>query len=389
MSETAPILITLGAILFLGMATDYVGKHTFLPRVTLLLLLGIVVGPEGFDMVPAIIINRFDLIANMTLLIVGFLLGGKLSRKMFHAHGSQLLWISVSAALITSMVVFLGLLAVGMPLEVAILIGSIASATAPAATVNIVDEIETSTPFSDILLAIVAVDDAWGLILFSLAMAIVTSIHNLGGFATPLAHAIHEIGGAVILGMAIGFPAAYLTGRIRPGRPMLTEALGPVLLCGGIAIWLEVSFLIASMTMGAIVSNFARHHEIAFHEIENIEWPFMIIFFVLAGALLEIGSLKTIGTIGVVYILCRSSGKLFGAWAGGVLGKADHAVRNWMGLALLPQAGVAIGMALVAANQFPEHRQILLSIIISTTILFELFGPVFTRLALRRAGANQ
>lgn len=99
----------------------------------------------------------------------------------------------------------------------------------------------------------------------------------------------------MILGVLLGFPAAYLTGRIRTGRPMLMEALGLVFLCGGIAIWLDVSFLIASIVMGAVVANFARHHEYPFHEIENIEWPFMTIFFVLAGASLELDMITQIG----------------------------------------------------------------------------------------------
>ena len=166
---------------------------------------------------------------------------------------------------------------------------------------------------------------------------------------------------------------------------MLMEALGLVFLCGGIAIWLDVSFLIASIAMGAIVANFARHHEYPFHEIENIEWPFMTIFFVLAGASLELDMIKQIGLIGGVYIISRITGKLLGARIGAGLCKADTMTRCWMGFALLPQAGVAMGMALVAANRFPEYQQVLLTVVISSTVFFEIIGPVFTRAALRRA----
>jgi Kef-type K+ transport system membrane component KefB len=388
MQETPAILIALGGILILGLVTDYLGRRTFLPRVTLLILLGILIGEEALDIIPVVILDRFDLISDMTLIMIGFLLGGKLTYDKLHSRGNQLLWISVCAALGASIVVFLGLLAIGIPLVIAVIVGCIASATDPAATTDVIDESGAEGPFPDLLLAVVAIDDAWGLIIFSLGFAIILSISGLGGITATLLHAIHDIGGAVLLGALIGFPAAYLTGRIRAGRPMLTEALGLVFLCGGIAIWLEVSFLIASMVMGTIIGNFARHHDIAFHEIENIEWPFLIIFFVLAGALLDISSLKTIGIIGIAFILCRSFGKFIGAWIGGTLSKANNTTRNWMGLALLPQAGVAIGMALVASIQFPEYRQMLLSIIISTTVCFELIGPVFIRIALQKAGTT-
>lgn len=383
------ILTAIGGLLILGIATDYLGKHTFLPRVTLLLLFGIVAGDEFLGLIPGVILDRYDLITNMTLVMIGFLLGGKINRNVLGHRKRELLLISIGAALGAGFVVFIGLLIVGVPAEIAILVGCISSATDPAATTDVIDESNAKGPFTDLLLAIVAVDDAWGLILFSIGFSIVLSITGTGEFAAPLIHAVRDIGGAILLGIVIGYPAACLTGRIRAGRPMLTEALGLVFLCGGIALWLEVSFLIAAMVMGALVGNFARHHDIAFHEIENIEWPFMIIFFVLAGAQLKVGSLASIGIMALIYIVCRSFGKVAGAWIGGVVSNSNVKTRNWMGMALLPQAGVALGMALVAAEEFAEYKQVLLSIMISTTVIFELVGPVFSRLALKRTGEKE
>ena len=177
---------------------------------------------------------------------------------------------------------------------------------------------------------------------------------------------------------------AQLTGRIQPGKPMLTEALGLVLICGGAGIWLEVSFLIATMTMGAVIANLAQHHEHPFHEIENIESPFMVVFFILAGASLEIDALAGLGLLGIVYVIARAGGKVAGGWFGAHVSGADEDAKRWMGVALLPQAGVAIGMALLAANQFPEYRQTILPIVIASTVVFELIGPIFTRMALRQ-----
>ena len=383
MDPTAQILLTLGGILLLGLATDVLGQRTLLPRVTLMLLFGMLIGPGMLDLVPTVVADRFELIASMALLMVGFLLGGRLTRDTLRRSGREIISISVTAVIVTSFIVFLGLMLVGVPLEIAILLGCIASATAPAATVDIVMESGYKGRFADLLLAIVALDDAWGLIIFSIGLALVAALAGVDGHASPLLAALRDIGGSAILGLLIGLPAAYMTGRIRQGQPMLTEALGLVFVCGGLALWLDVSFLIASMVMGAVVTNLATHHEYPFHAIEDIEWPFMVIFFVLAGASLEFSALRDIGLIGAVYVVCRIAGKVLGAWLGGSHGRAREETRRWMGVAMLPQAGAAMGMALVATNLLPEYRQVVLSVVISTTVFFELIGPAFTRLALR------
>ena len=385
MYSASEFLLTLGGILLIGLATDAIGRHTFLPRVTLLLLFGVLIGKEVFDLIPPVFTDRFEIITNMALLMVGFLLGGKLTADFLRRSARETLWVSISAAIVTTVVVTVILMAFGVSASVAILLGCIASATAPAATMDIVLESGCKGPFSELLLSIVALDDVWGLILFSIGIALVSILAGNTEHAEQLYIAVWEIGGALILGVLLGLPAAYLTGRIRTGQPMLMEALGLVFLCGGIAIWLDVSYLIASIVMGAVVANYARHHEYPFHEIENIEWPFMTIFFVLPGASLELGMIKEIGLIGGVYIVSRIIGKLLGARIGGQICRADTVTRCWMGFALLPQAGVAMGMALVAANRFPEYQQVLLTVVISSTIFFEIIGPVFTRTALRRA----
>jgi len=377
-------LLSLGGILLLGLATDLLGRRTFLPRVTLLLIFGVIIGPGGLDLIPTFFTERFELIAEMALLMIGFLLGGKLTSESFTQNGRKILIISVSAALCTSLIVLSGLYASGLSLEIAILLACLSAATAPAAVVDVVMEAGDKGPFANLLLSIVALDDAWALILFSISISIVAAISGNGISVSPVLMVTRELGGALILGLLIGLPAAYLTGRIKAGQPMLTEALGLVFLCGGLALWLEVSFLIASMVMGMVITNLAKHHEYPFHAIEGVEWPIMVLFFVLAGATLELSALVDIGLIGITYVLCRIAGKVIGAWLGAVVSKSDKLTQHWMGVAMLPQAGAAIGMALVASNQFPEHRQILLSVVISTTIVFELFGPIFTRMALSK-----
>jgi Kef-type K+ transport system membrane component KefB len=385
MQSASQFLLALGGILLLGLATSALGSKTILPRVTLLLIFGVIIGREMLDIIPPVFSDQFEMISNMALLMVAFLLGGKLRMGSVKKSARKILLISISAAITTAILVSSSLILVGISAEIAILLGCIASATAPAAILDVVIESGYKGPFSDLLLSIVAIDDAWALVLFGFGMAIVSSLNGMDGGTPPLLMIAKDIGGAIILGAVIGLPAAYLTGRIKKGEPILTEALGVVFVCGGLAIRLDVSFLIASMVMGAVISNLAKHHQYPFHAIEDIEWPFMVIFFVLAGASLEFSALRDIGYVGVVYILSRVAGKIIGARIGGHFGNADLTTKNWMGIALLPQAGVAIGMALVASNTYPEYRQALLSVVISSTVFFEIIGPLLSRMALKRA----
>ena len=387
MEGSALLLTALGAIFLLGLATDLLGKRTFLPRVTLLLIFGALIGPGALNLIPLAITSRFELITEITLLMIGFLLGGKLTFTSIRVMGSALLWVSLLAALGAALSVFLGMVAVGLPLGMAVLLGCIAAATAPAATVDVVVESKSNSRFAKLLVSVVAIDDAWALIIFSLGLTFVAVV-NGASEVSPLLGALREIGGSFLLGFTVGLPGAYLTGRVRDGQPMLAEALGLVFVCGGLAIWLDLSFLLASMVMGMTVANLARHHEYPFHAIEGVEWPFMVIFFILAGATLEFDAVWQIGVVGLIYVACRVSGKMMGAYLGGFISRSDNDTKHWMGLALLPQAGAAMGMALVAANQFPEYRNLLLTVVVSTTVLFELVGPSFTRLALRHCDST-
>lgn len=219
----------------------------------------------------------------------------------------------------------------------------------------------------------------------SILLVVAKAIVGDGGL-TILMNSLWEVGGAVAVGAAVGVPAAFLTGRLQDGEPIQTEALSLVFLCAGMAIWLEVSYLLAGMVAGAVVVNLAKHHNRPFHEIERIEWPFMVLFFVLAGAALNLSSLQTIGIIGVAYIFFRTLSRVFGGWLGATMAGAPSLHRSWIGVALVPQAGVALGMALIAGNHLPDLKETLLAVAIGSTVVFEVAGPVLTQLALRQVG---
>jgi Kef-type K+ transport system membrane component KefB len=197
-----------------------------------------------------------------------------------------------------------------------------------------------------------------------------------------------DIGGAVLLGLAIGMPAAYLTGRLKPGEPLQTEAIGVVFITAGVSIWMEVSFLVAGMTAGTIIANFAKHHERTFNEIEHIEWPFMLLFFLLAGASLELDALWALGWLTAAYVALRIVSRLVAGEIGARLGHVPARERHAYGPALLPQAGVAVGMALVAAEAIPQWAATIMTLTVAATVVFEIIGPPVTLMALRYVDAK-
>lgn len=377
------LFVTLGGLLLVGLLTDEVGRRTRLPRVTLLILFGVVAGPSGFDWLPREFQDWYEFLASAALTMVAFLLGGRLSLTNLRSNGKSIFTVSLSVVTLTALLVGVGLIAIGTPVIMALLLAGIATATAPAATQDVVRQSRAKGPFTDTLLGVVAVDDAWGLVIFSVLLVVAKSVAGDGASAVVW-HGLLDLGGSLAIGAAVGFPAAFLTGRLKPGEPIQAEALGLVFLCAGMAIWLEVSFLLAGMVAGAIVVNLARHHNRPFHEIEHIEWPFMIFFFVLAGASLHLESLYDIGLIGAAYMVLRTAARLIGGWVGGRASNMPALHQRWIGAALVPQAGVALGMALVAAEHLPELGQTLLALTIGTTVVFELVGPLLTQLALRK-----
>lgn len=386
--DQGSVLITLGALFLAGLAADAIGRHTLLPRVTLLLGCGIAVGGSGLDLLPQEAEGLYDSLSTVALTMVAFLLGNSLTLETLRRHGRAILTISILIVLGTVALVALGLWLVGVPAPVALLLGAIATATDPAATQDALRQARAQGDFPKLLRGIVAIDDAWGVLAFSIAAVFAAS---LGG-PLDLAHlteALWEVGGALLLGTAVGLPAAYLTGRLARGEPQLTEALGLVFLTAGIAVWLDISYLIAGMVAGAIVANLARHHDRAFHEIEHVQWPFLILFFVLAGASLKLGVLVDLGLVGGAYVLLRITARVGGGWLGGALGAVPVPQRPWIGMALLPQAGVAVGMALIAAQEFPDYRDLILSLTIGTTVIFEILGPIAVLWSVRRVQAHR
>ncbi|MFC4257641.1 cation:proton antiporter [Marinobacter lacisalsi] len=383
MDELTEMILLLGSVLLVGLVAELVGRRTPLPRVTLLIIAGVVFGPSLLGWVVPAGTQWFTVVSQVALTMVGFLLGGHLNRLNLRRHGADVLALSFAVVTVTAVLVFAAAWFLSGDLGLSLLLGALATATAPAATADVVRESGAEGPFTETLLGVVAVDDIWGVLMFSLLLASVAMLDGGDGM-TALALGAWEIGGALGLGVVLGVPAAFATGRVSRGDPTLAEALGLVFLCLGAARWLEVSFLLSAVVMGAVVANLARHHNRPFHAIENIQWPFMLVFFLLAGAALDVQILPAVGWLGAGYIVARIVGRLLGASAGARWRGMRTFTGLWMGVALLPQAGIAVGMALVAAQRFPERAEVLLSVVLASTVVFEVVGPPMTRLALRR-----
>jgi Kef-type K+ transport system membrane component KefB len=383
----ASFLIIIGGLLLLGYVAHVVGKRAHVPRVTLLLLLGIASGPYVFDLVPRGIVEWFPTVADMALAMVGFLLGERLSLANLRESGRVVLGVSLSVMLATGLLVGTAIFVLSGDVVLALALAGIASATAPAATVDVLREFKARGPLTDTVWGVVAIDDAWCIILFSILLVAAEGVaHGSSNGFGDVMQGLREVFGAMGLGIVLGIPMAWLTGRVRPGEPTLLEAAGFVFLCAGAALALDVSYLLTCMVLGATVANRATHHVRPFRDIEGISEPFLIVFFFLAGYGLDIPALLAVGLVGSSYFFARIAGRLLGAWVGGHLSRAQPVVRQRVGWCLLAQAGVPLGLALHAAERLPGVGAVLLTIVIGTTVLFDLIGPLLIYRQLRLAG---
>ena len=383
------MLLVLGALFLVGLICHEIGRRTRVPRVSLLLLAGAIASPEVSNLLPEPVHRLFPHVTQIALCMVGFLLGEQFIHARFLRSGRIVWTITLFEALAAALTVFVVLYLLGVPLVLALLLAGIAPTTAPAATMDIVREGRFEGEVPETLLKITAIDDAVGIMLFGICISIAQLYSGDGVAGFGVADAAWEILGAILIGVTLGWPMAKLSGRLSPGEPTLIEALGFVLLCGGLAELLHCSYLLACITLGIMVANFAHHHDRPFHAIEGISTPFLIIFFLMAGFQFDPAAVVVIGGAGVAYIAARSIGKIGGGYLGARIGGADRRLSRVIGWCLLPQAGVALGLALMAAEAFPKFAATLMSLLIGSTIVFELAGPLVTGAALRRAAAGR
>ncbi len=379
MNELHLILLTLGAALLASAFGRTGAAFLHVPQVSLLMLLGLAFGPLGLDVVPPQARESwYPMVSEVTLAMVGFLVGGEFSKSKLKENGRAVMAVSLLLALFSFVFVGVGSWLIGVPLATALVLGCAAIATDPAAVQSVVKETESKGPISRTLLGIVAIDDLWGLLIFSGVLA------YLVGGDDGLTSGLIEAGGSLVLGAGLGLTMSLMTGRLLRGKPTTAEALGFVFISCGLAEHFELSYLLTAVTMGAVVVNTAKHHKRTFKQVEGIEWPFLVVFFVLSGATVQAEAVSTALPALTVYVVLRVAARILAGQVGtrlvGMEGRA-----HWIGAALLPQAGVALGLVLVVSQRLPEIGQLAQAVVILGTVGFEVVGPVLTKSLLKRA----
>lgn len=384
-------ILSLGFILLAGLLAGKLIRQLRIPVITAYLLLGIIIGPSVLNLVSEGVLSSSGLISNIVLGLIAFSIGQNFALERFRKIGRPVLWISTLEASGAWLLVTLAFLFIlKQPFYIAILFGAISSATAPAATMMVVREYKAKGSFTDTLLGIVAIDDAWCLIIFALSFAIAKAlfVHTASSafLFKAMFHSLLEVIGAFVLGGALALVLSYLSRFVATPSDLLIYTLGFIFLNTGLALYFNFSVLLANMSMAAVLVNARKVSFKFFDALRAIDSPLYLLFFVLAGANLEIGLLRGLGLLGLGYIIFRSLGKIGGSYLGGVVACVPARMKNYIGLALLPQAGVALGVALIAKAEFPQLGGIIFTTIVATTVIYEIIGPLFTKISLKKAG---
>ena len=352
-------ILNLGFILLVGLLAERLIQKIKLPTVTAFIIVGILLGPSLLNLVNDQLIASSGLISNIALGIIAFSLGESFLFSSFKEIGKPVIYISLTASLLPWFLVTAGLhLLLAQPLPVAILFGAISSATAPAATLMVIREYNARGNFTNTLLGVVAIDDAWCLIVFALSFALAQDA-LLGTDASlsllkVLFPFVREIILAVLLGGILAFICHFFAGYIKVKADLLIYLLGILLLNTGLALYFHLSLLLANIVLGAVLVNLSPTSFKFFDLIKTVDAPLYLLFFIMAGANLEFALLQGVALSALLFIVLRSLGKIGGGFLGGYLSNAEPKIRKYLGWALLPQAGVAIGLALIAKERFPE-----------------------------------
>jgi len=385
------IMLGLGLILILGIVAVYFIEKVKLPAVTGYIILGILLGPYVFHLMPKTLLENSNLIANFVLSIVAFMISRNFAYSVFKRTGKQILFVSFLEATGAWLFVTVGIfLFLKKPLYVALLFGALAAATDPASTLVVSRQYKTRGPVTNVLMGTVAIDDAWGLIIFVISMVIAIQMKgNSAVHISPfrmIGSALCEIVYTLGIGGIMGFIAVSLSHltQHRPSKLILT--LGFILATAGIAMYFHYSPLLACMALGTVMVNFVEGERDYFEGIEFFAAPLLLILFAVVGAGFNLKAITTIGAIGSIYIVMRFIGKYLGATTGAILSKAPKSVIKYAGMGLVPQAGVALGMAVLGEQYFPGVGQYILTVIIATTLVLEIIGPPITKIVFEKAG---
>ena len=391
-------IISVALMLAIGFLMTRITKLLKLPNVTAYIVGGILAGPFCLNLLPASIVEGTAFLPDIALAFIAFSTGEFFRISALKKNGSRVFVITVLESCCAALLVFLVCyLVLGLNLAFSIVLGALATATAPASTIMTIRQTGAKGDFVETLLQVVALDDVVGLVLYSIAISVATAVFSSSGF--QIANVLIPIGKTVLLmllGGGFGLVLKWLVGTRRSTDNRLIIAIAVLFSYCGICAVVDVSPLLGCMSMGMVYIN-TTGDERMFRQLNYFSPPILLLFFFRSGLSFDLGSLVgdagAIGSVpllvvGVVYFLVRILGKYVGAWSGCSLTGKSPKVRNYLGLALIPQAGVAIGLAALGARELGgEMGHALETIILSSSVLYELIGPGSAKLSLYLSGS--
>ena len=381
------IVLYLSLAMVVALLMTRVTRLVRLPNVTAYLIAGVLIGPGVLNLLNSDSIGTLSVLTSVSLGFIAFSIGDEFKLSTLKQIGSQAMIITLFEALGAIILVDCITLVLGFPPAMCITLGALAASTAPAATLMVVRQYKADGPLTRMLLPVVAADDAIGLIAYSIsinvaiALAQHESLNMVSAFLIPLVQIVVSL----LSGALIGFVAALSHRFFRSHTNRMSIAIAGVFACTALADLFGLSSLLMCMAMGAVYVNIRDDAERVLGCVDDWTYPLFMLFFVISGASLDLGSLPKVGLLGLVYIVTRFGGKWVGSYLGSTLTHQPDVIRQNIGFALMPQAGVAIGMATLAAAQLPGYGTQVQTVILAGTLVYELIGPLSAKFALSRA----
>lgn len=383
------LLLKIGIVIITGILGGKLAKRFNLPNVTGYLVAGLFIGPSFLKLISEGDIGSYSIINDIALAAIAFSIGSEFELKDMLKVGKGILVITAAEVIGAIVVVFLTTYYIfDQSFVFSIVIASMSAATAPAATIMVMRQYKASGPLTRAILPVVALDDALGIMAFSLAISIAkislgtTSVSLLNIIGAPLI----EIFGSLVLGFVIGMILTYVANRASNKEELLAMVLAAIAAGTGVANLLALSPLLTCMMIGATLVNLMHNSNRVFTAINDFTTPIYLLFFTLAGASLNLGILIQVGALGVGYIISRATGKILGAYLGAKSVKADEVVVKYLGLALLPQGGISIGLSMIVRQELPQFSVAITTIIMFSVLVYEVSGPIFAKIAIEKAG---
>lgn len=397
-----PSLMIVGIITMSGFYTGKIMKFIKLPSIIGFMIAGVILGPSLFGVLGEEVQDSFSFITDIALSFVAISIGLELKFSTLKKQGKAIIWIILTESFMAFAIVTTAVYLFTGDLPMALIFGSIAPASAPAGTVAIIQEFKAKGRLTSALYSVVGFDDGLGIIIFGFASAIASNIiiHTGGAGVSEsifalLLEPLKEILLSILIGILSGAAFSFLARKVSQKRDLLIILFGSVMIITGFCKIFNLSLILTNMVAGMIVVN-TQDRKLVDHlgdQMRNIMPLFFVMFFVLAGANLHLAALPVLGILGLVYITGRTAGLMGGAFLGSVIGRAEPVIRKYLGMGILSQAGVAIGLALIVKQEFsqlgPWGEAIGTAVITTVTassIFFEIIGPVLTKIGLQKAG---